>query len=421
MSPVRTLLPWTAFGGFWGVWGASLPSIRDQAGVDDAQLGIALLFVGLGALPAMAFIGRAVDRWEIRSTACCIGVFGLAAMLLAVIARGPVSLSIGLLVIGAASGAADVAINALSASAERRAGRPWISRSHGVFSASVVLGTGLVAVVSIAGGPVILPFVVVTALALVAMAMLLQAAHGRTPAANERKQRTDRDDSAPDGGAGDAGSADGSATDAGGSGGRLAKESTLPGALLLIGAVAALAFAVENAHQSWSAVFLNDVLHSTGGLVAAAPAVFAATAAVVRFAAAGATRRYPMALLLGGSAVAVCGSLLVAGAQSAGIALCGFAVAAAGTAVLYPTLISAGLRHVPDRRRGRATSRIATTAYVGFLLGPVYVGQVAGQLGLRAALVAVAILAGVLLVAAVPVLRIADHRIGRFPGEVRQR
>jgi len=47
------------FGAFWGVWGASLPAIRDQAAVTDGQLGTALLFIGAGALPAMLLADRA--------------------------------------------------------------------------------------------------------------------------------------------------------------------------------------------------------------------------------------------------------------------------------------------------------------------------------------------------------------------------
>ena len=49
------------------------------------------------------------------------------------------------------------------------------------------------------------------------------------------------------------------------------------------GALGAGAFAVENAHQSWSALFLTDEL-GAGALVAASgPAVFAAVTALTRW------------------------------------------------------------------------------------------------------------------------------------------
>jgi len=71
------------FGGFWGAWGASIPAIRDQAGVSDGQLGTALLFVGAGALPAMLLSGstllgvlsdRVPDGMRATATAIVTGV-----------------------------------------------------------------------------------------------------------------------------------------------------------------------------------------------------------------------------------------------------------------------------------------------------------------------------------------------------------
>jgi hypothetical protein len=52
-------LDFAAFGLFWGMWGAVLPALREQASLDDTQLGLALVFVGVGALPAMLLSGHA--------------------------------------------------------------------------------------------------------------------------------------------------------------------------------------------------------------------------------------------------------------------------------------------------------------------------------------------------------------------------
>ena len=51
-------------------------------------------------------------------------------------------------------------------------------------------------------------------------------------------------------------------------------------------------------------------------------------------------------------------------------------------------------------RDGRATSLLATVSYLGFLLGPVYVGLWADAAGLRGAMIAVAALGVVLLLLA---------------------
>ena len=66
-----------AFGAFWGVWGASVPRVQDRADVTNGQLGLALLFVGAGALPAMLLVGRALDRWGLRVAALVLGALGV--------------------------------------------------------------------------------------------------------------------------------------------------------------------------------------------------------------------------------------------------------------------------------------------------------------------------------------------------------
>ena len=153
-----------AFGGFWGVWGASVPAIRAQAEIGDGQLGTALLFVGAGALPTMLATGRAVDRWGYRVTAALLVVLGAVGVAVAATARDFLSLSAGLALLGASSGAADVAINAAAGSAERAAGRPVVIRAHGFFSAGVVLGSLSTGLLAGLGTPVIVPFLLVAAL-----------------------------------------------------------------------------------------------------------------------------------------------------------------------------------------------------------------------------------------------------------------
>jgi MFS family permease len=85
--------------------------------------------------------------------------------------------------------------------------------------------------------------------------------------------------------------------------------------------------------------------------------------------------------------------------------LAGLALAAAGTAALFPTLMSVLTATVPDERRGAATSVVTTVAYLGFLTGPVYVGTWAGAVGLPGAMLAVAGLAAGLALLAGPLLR----------------
>lgn len=369
-----------AFGSFWGVWGASVPRVQHQAGIDDSQLGVALLFVGAGALPAMLLTGRALDRWGLTVAAVVVGALGCAGAGLAVTATDLWSLSIGLAVVGATSGAADVAMNAVAGRAEEVAGRPVITRAHGAFSSLVVLASLATGLASAASLPLAVPFAAVAVLSLGAGAALLV-----TLPAGVTERRHDR-----------VGAADLA---------RSGRWRIVP--LLLIGVLGALAFASENAHQSWSAIFAQDELRSGVGLSAVAPAVFAGTVAITRFAAGGLEAAHARTVLLAGASAAAAGAALIAAAPTLLVAGLGLAAAAAGTAVLFPTLVGVVSGNVAESHRGRATSVVTTVSYLGFLVGPVYVGLWAGAVGLRGAMIAVAALAVGLFVLTPALLRLS--------------
>ena len=369
-----------AFGSFWGVWGASVPRVQHQAGISDGQLGFALLFVGAGALPAMLLAGRALDRWGLQVAALLIGALGVVGAGLALTAVNLANLCVGLALVGATSGAADVAENAVAGRAEKIAGRPVITRAHGFFSSLVVLASLATGLVSAASLPLAVPFIAVAVLSLVAAAFLLKTVPAGVAA--QGHERVAGSDSSP-----------------------FDRREMVP--FLVIGVLGALAFASENAHQSWSAVFAHDELHSGAGLSAVAPAVFAGTVAITRFATGGLKPVHARTVLLAGALAAAAGAALIAAAPTLFIDGLGLAAAAAGTAVLFPTLVGVVSRNVDESRRGRATSVVTTVSYLGFLLGPVYVGLWAGAVGLRGAMLAVAALAVGLVVLAPALLRLS--------------
>lgn len=142
VARARVLLGFAAFGAFWGTWGAVLPQVQRHAQVDDAQLGTALLFVGVGALLSIRLVGGLADRWPAATLPCTVAALSVAGTLPGFVV-GAAALSSVLLVLGVASEAADAAINAAAARAEA-AGSAALNLGHRVFSAAVVLvGAGL--------------------------------------------------------------------------------------------------------------------------------------------------------------------------------------------------------------------------------------------------------------------------------------
>jgi MFS family permease len=397
----KSTRPWMAFASFavfgalWGAWGASIPAIRDQAGVSEGQLGLALLFVGAGALPAMPISGRIVDRWGLRATAALLAVLGGAGVLVAVTAYDLLTLALGLTVLGASSGAADVAINTVAGSAQRATGRPVLPRAHAAFSAAVLGASLLTGALAGLNAPASTPFVVV-AVASTGVACALTRARPGAPSPERARPHTAQP--------------------------KPPRPPIKLTPLLVLGGLGALAYAVENAHQSWSALYLRSDLGAGPALAAAGPAVFAAVVAVTRFASAGMATRRPAAILTAGAALAAAGTAILASAGDVPLGLVGLALAAAGVAALFPTLMSIVTASTPEHRRGAATSVVTTVAYLGFLAGPVYVGTWAGAVGLPGAMLAVAALAAVLAVLSAylnairnRVARNGSSSAGRFP------
>ncbi len=377
----RTRTAWRAyagfalFGSFWGTWGAAVPAVRDRADVGDGQLGTALLLVGAGALPAMLLAGRAIDRWGHRVTGVALGGLAIAGLLLALVVHDMGTLSAALLLVGAASGAADVGINTLAGSAERASGVPVILRTQGMFSAMVVVSSITTGRMLLSGG-LVRPF---AALAVIGVALGgMIATDYRAGPDDHTTHNTPSTERVT---------------------GRLRR------VVLVIGVLGALGYAVENAHQSWGAVFLTDVVASGPATAAWAPAVFAAAVAITRLLASAFRHLPPVRVLLAGSAAAAVGTIALAISTTPMTALAGLALAAAGTAVLFPTVLSVVTRQVGDDQRGRVTSLVTVVAYLGFLVGPVYVGWWSEATGLPGAMIAVAGLAGLLAMLTVPVLR----------------
>jgi MFS family permease len=185
--------------------------------------------------------------------------------------------------------------------------------------------------------------------------------------------------------------------------GKQPRTRRLEPALLIFGGLCALAYVVENAWQSWSAVHLDTSLGAAPALASTAPAVFAAAATTGRLSGNALLRRLrPVNLLVAGGSLAAVGSVLAAAASNPWPALVGIGLAGLGTSVCAPTIIGmAGAWAGPERRAG-AISTVTTIAYLGFLVGPAAVGAASTAWSLPVALGAVAALA-ILVAALAPV------------------
>lgn len=368
----RALVGFAAFGGFWGTWGASLPRVQLEASVTNAQLGFALLWVGAGALVSIRWTGGLADRHERWVLPISIAALGLAGMV-PIVTHGVAPLSLAMLLLGVCSGAADAAINAAAVRAET-GGRPLVSLSHGVFSLSVVASSlGVAALAGIGTGRPWALMVVGVALIVAAGSLTRMSLTDASPVVLLPAT----------------------------------KRLGLSWPLLVLGMLAAVAYFVENAWQSWGAIQLHATVGASLQSAALAPAVFASAAATSRVAVHQLGSVVGPAAVFGVSAAgAAGGSALAALGHDAGLVFAGIAVAGLGTGGCAPTLIALAGR-VGSGRQGAATGTVITIAYLGFVLGPAIIGLVAGASTLPTALFAVAVIAAGLALASPLLTRLA--------------
>lgn len=339
----------------FGSWVPHIPEVRAALGLSDAALGLALLALAAGATVALPASGVLTARLGSRPVTRAAAVLFCAALPLPLLAPDFASLALALALLGMASGALDVAMNAQAVAIEERYRRPIMSSFHGLFS----LG-GLVGAVLAAGA---------IQLGLTPFAHLASAAALL--------------------GTGVAASLFALLPTAAASGGPIL---VLPrGRLVVLGLIALGGLMAEGAVADWSAVYLRDVLATDAAVAALGFAAFSLTMAAGRMTGDAVVARIGPAGVLGaGSALGALtlGAALVAGQPAA--ALVGFAGVGLGLANVVPVVFSAAGR-MPGVAPGVGIAAVSTAGYCGFLAGPPLIGFLAELAGLAVGLGLVAL------------------------------
>ena len=352
-----------------GTWAPRLPAIKESLGLSDGELGTALVGLAIGLVVGTRLAGAPVDRFGSRPV-MRVGFPLLAATLvLPGLADSLVLLFLSLFVLGVASGALDVAMNAQGIEVERHLGRPILSGLHGLWSVGLGIGAGVAALAAAVDVDPLEHFAVVAAVLAVASLVFLRGLlAARTPDPGEPKEEA------------------------------VTVRWTLP--LVLLGVIAFCSFVGEGAASDWSAVYMTQELGSSEALGAVAFAAFAVTMAIARFAADPLRGRLGNVVLVrGGSLIAAAGLGVALLVHEPAAAIAGFALLGLGLAPVVPIAFSAA-GDLDPRATGRLVGRVATLGYVGSVAGPIMIGWLAEATSLRTSLGLVVVLALVIAVSA---------------------
>src|SRR4051795_8519623 len=130
-------------GALIGSWAARIPAVKEHLGLGEAELGVALGLVALGALVAMPGSGWMSARGGSRRTTRFAFVCFCLALPLPALAPTYALLLPAALLLGAGNGALDVAMNSHGVAVERRSERPILSSFHAAFSCGALAGAGM--------------------------------------------------------------------------------------------------------------------------------------------------------------------------------------------------------------------------------------------------------------------------------------
>jgi MFS family permease len=363
-----------------GTWAPRLPAIKESLRLSDGELGTALVGLAIGLLAGTRLAGAPVDRFGSRPVMRAGFPLLAAALLLPGLAGSAVELFLSLLVLGVASGALDVAMNAQGIEVERVLGRPLLSGLHGLWSVGLGLGAGMAALAAAAGLDPLEHFAIVAAVLAAASVVFLR---GLLPVEHHLRD------------------------EAGAEPARV--RWTLP--LVLLGVIAFCSFVGEGSASDWSAVYLTQELGASPALGAVAFAAFAVTMAISRFCADPLRARLgDVTLVRGGPLIAAAGLALGLLVHEPAAGIAGFALLGLGVAPVVPISFSAA-GDLDPRSTGRLVGRVATLGYVGSVAGPLTIGWLAEATSLRTSLGLVVLLALVIAACARAAAPHAAHRV----------
>ncbi len=351
---IALTIGYAIWGIFWGAWGALLPAVQLASHASDAQLGSVLLFVAVGALPAMTLVGPLVDRFGSKTLVVSIALFAISIMMLSRV-HSLLSLALVLLFVGATSGAVDVSLNSGVALLEAISGKKLFNKLTAAFPLAVVFASPLAGI----GRElhVSLQFMFLTIATMVLFGALLNIGAHKKTWKNEISNF---------------------------------KFSFIPKIsitkiLIVLGLVAAGIHVVEVAVEQWSTIYIENSLYGTPAIAALGPAVYMGMLFVGRMVAHIFSNKLSdrKILVLTGLSATIGMALAAISTSSLG-ALTGFALAGFGMASGIPTIFSLTGRSVSSEKRGRAISSVTTIGYLGYLISPPLIGVLAGLFTLRA-------------------------------------
>ena len=337
-------------------WASLVPVAKAATGVNEGQLGLVLLCLGIGSLLAMPVSGVVSTRHGCRKVLMVCGVALCACLPLLASVQNVFTLAAALFFFGAMIGTFDCVMNIQAVIVERDSERPLMSGFHGFYSLGGLLGAATTSTIMDLG---VSPFATVSAIALAGVLLLMGIRRHVLPYGNPAE----------------------------------GPPFALPrGEVLFLGMLCMTVFLVEGSMMDWSAVMLTE---NHGMPVAQAGYGFAAFSLTMTF---GRLTGDRIVARVGRRSVVTVGGLLAMGGILLATlvplwqaALLGYAMVGLGCSNIVPVLFTAVGRQT-SMPQSVAVPAMSTLGYAGVLAGPAAIGFIAHHSSLPMAFLLVAAL-----------------------------
>ncbi|MBS1706817.1 MAG: MFS transporter [Armatimonadetes bacterium] len=353
---IATRIAFLVAGLLVAAWAPMIPLVKARLGLDEAQLGSLLLFVGIGSVSTMPFSGGLAGHFGCRKVIIAAATVAAVALPTAATASSSWVLGAALFAFGAGIGTLDVVMNIQAVMVERASGRAMMSGFHGLFSIAGIFGAGLVTgllYLAWGAGPSAITISVITTL------LIFGFQRGLLPYGNEEPS----------------------------TGFAFPK-----GMVLLLGTLCFILFMAEGSVLDWGGVLLHEAHKVPKDTAGVGYIAFSITMTVGRLAG------DKIVLWLGRFRVLLFGGLLA----SAGYliaswsphwigSVAGFALVGAGASNTVPVLFTAA-GNQKDMPTNLAVAAFTTMGYAGFIVGPAAIGYVAKAASLSLSLTGLALL-----------------------------
>lgn len=355
-------------GFLFGNWATLIPYIKQKFDLDDAQLGLLLLSMPIGATVMNPFSTYFINRFGMLNTT----IFGLILLVVTYIL--PVSfyylplVSAGLVLVGISLSVTNVAMNTCVTSLEHQYGINIMSTCHGMFSAGLMFGS---ITASILRGMKIEPVFQMTVIAVVITALVILL---RPTILGIHEEKI---------------------IDEGGDGETsLGAKFILPkGALLLMVLISLCTNVTEGTMADWTAVYMREIVHTDDYFIGWGLAGYSMFMSLGRFLGDALIPRFGgNAVLCIGGIIAALGIVLAIIFPYTITSILGFTLVGAGVSCGAPILYGSAAR-VPGMAKGAGLATLNTFSMGGFLAGPVLIGFISKSVNLPFAFSMVAVLA----------------------------